>query len=537
MDTQSISYAASSTLSPLADSSRTQLLNRVLMTVIIVGMLAHLLTLTIHPRVFIDEAWISNASWTWLTTGVNFDSMHAGVLDQFGYEWLNRFFVGQAPYVISFGLFGLGLFQARLVAWFFGAVLLFSTVMAARRLHGLTVGLLAAVFLMLSLPFLQASRWRQDIMLTAFVMLAFWLALMALQDGKLWAHFLAGFLLGVGLDVHQSATLFIPALAALYLFYYGKAVLVRRGTWAVGIGGAVGLAIFAAIHLLPSPETYSKLMSFHVASGGQAELPVTHPTSLIASLIGELGRYGFRRNPVDLVLIGIAGLWMLKRRTRADVLLLVFAAVGFADFVLFSGNKTNLYAIHMYPFFMLMVAVLFVSLLRYATRVDRSRWVRFVSIAGLVLYAGYGTFRLAQTISTTQGYDYYSITNQIRAVLPPQARVMGMPMWWFGLADYDYRSSLSLRYYEFYNDYDVNEALEVMHPDYIIFDEVQSVVLAAEGETLPPGLAGYAVPEEPFLAFLEERGERILAFEDPYHGNFEIYAIDWGQPEGEQPGG
>lgn len=40
----------------------------VLVVVLAAGMLVHLLTLTIHPRVFIDEAWISNASWTWLTT-------------------------------------------------------------------------------------------------------------------------------------------------------------------------------------------------------------------------------------------------------------------------------------------------------------------------------------------------------------------------------------------------------------------------------------------------------------------------------------
>jgi hypothetical protein len=245
---------------------------------------------------------------------------------------------------------------------------------------------------------------------------------------------------------------------------------------------------------------------------------------LFSSLLGEFGRYAFRRNPVDLLLIALGGLWLLKRRSGADIRLLAFAGVGFADFVLFSGDKTNLYAIHLYPFFMLMVAILFVSVLHEG---ERSRILRLGGILTLVLYISYGTFQMVRTISSTQDYDYYTITDQIRAVIPAKARVMGMPTWWFGLADYDYRSSLSLTYYEFYDGYDVTKALETIHPDFVIVDAAQGYVLRAEGEVQPPSQARFGVSKEQFLGFLEAHGKNVLTFDNPYHGHFEIYSISW----------
>jgi hypothetical protein len=197
------------------------------------------------------------------------------------------------------------------------------------------------------------------------VMLALWLALWAFRHERAWwAHLLAGFLIGVGMDVHQSAFMFTPALAALYLGQYGRKLLVRRGTWLAGIGGAAGVGIWVAIHILPSPETYSTLMQFYFSGGADAEMPIANPATLVESAVREFGRYGFRQNPLDLALIAAGGALLLWRRSVADRLLLAFTGAAFVSFVLFSGNKTNLYAIHLYPLFMLIVAQLFAALFR-----------------------------------------------------------------------------------------------------------------------------------------------------------------------------
>lgn len=500
-------------------------LSWLLMAGLVATMLFHLAMLTQHPRVFIDESWLANSSWMWLTTGANYDSMHHEVFKQFGYEWILRFFLGQAPYVLSYSLFGLGLFQTRLVAWVFGGVLLLLTALVGRRLYDLNAGLLAALLLALSLPFLQASRFRQDIILTALVMLALWLALWAFRHERAWwAHPLAGFLIGVGMDVHQSAFMFAPALAALYLTQYGRKLLARRGTWLAGVGGATGVGIWAAIHVLPNPETYSTLMQFYFSAGADAQMPIANPATLFESAVREFGRYGFRQNPLDLALIAAGGALLLWRRSLADRLLLAFTGAAFMSFVLFNGNKTNLYAIHLYPLFMLIVAQLFVTVFR---RFPGARARQAVVALVAALFVAYSGLRVVSAVRSTLGYDYYAITNQLRSAIPLDARVMAMPLWWLGLADYDFSSSLNLAYHRFYNGYDAAEALAVIRPDYVVFDEVQSVVLADEGEALPQGLNAYRVSRMGFMQALAERGELVLTFSDPYHGGFEVYALRW----------
>lgn len=488
-------------------------------------MVFHLLTLTQYPRAFIDESWLANGSWTWLTTGANYDSIHHEVFKQFGYEWIVRYFLGQLPYVAAYSVFGLGLFQTRLVAWLFGGVLLTLTVLIGRRLYDLNTGLLAALLLALSLPFLQASRFRQDIILTAMVMLALWLALWAFRHERAWwAHLLAGFLIGVGMDVHQSAFMFAPALAALYLVQYGRKLLVRRGTWLAGVGGAVGVAIWVAIHILPSPETYSTLMGFYFTTGADAEMPITNPATLLDSAVREFGRYGFRQNLIDLVLIVVGGGLLLWRRSDADRLLLTFTGAAFLSFILFNGNKTNLYAIHLYPLFMLIVAQLLVTLFR---RFEGAPVLRAGTALLAVLFAAYSGIRVLNNTLRASDYNYYAITDRMREVIPTDARVLAMPIWWLGLADYDFSSSLNLAYYRFFNDYDTAEALAVIRPDYVVLDEVQSVVLADEGEELPQGLNAYRVSRAGFMQVLDDYGERVLTFTDRYHGSFEIYALRW----------
>ena len=112
---------------------------------IVIIEISHLVFLTAYPPVFIDEIWNANAAWNWLKTGVNFDSMHAGTMDQFGYEWVRWPIIGNVPYLASFALLGLGLFQARLVSWVFGLILLLATIMVGRRSYSLVTGVLAAL--------------------------------------------------------------------------------------------------------------------------------------------------------------------------------------------------------------------------------------------------------------------------------------------------------------------------------------------------------------------------------------------------------
>ena len=62
-------------------SNPPQRLSRIIAVLLILAtvliMISHLVFLTSYPQVFIDEPWNANVAWTWLKTGVNFDTIHS----------------------------------------------------------------------------------------------------------------------------------------------------------------------------------------------------------------------------------------------------------------------------------------------------------------------------------------------------------------------------------------------------------------------------------------------------------------------------
>ncbi len=76
-------------------------------------------------------------------------------------------------------------------------------------------------------------------MLAAVIMTVFGLALFSFERERWWAHFLTGLVLGLAVDIHQNALMFMPALAGLYFVNYRSQLFRKRGTWLCAAGGAL----------------------------------------------------------------------------------------------------------------------------------------------------------------------------------------------------------------------------------------------------------------------------------------------------------
>jgi len=170
--------------------------------VAIVGVLLfNLYSLSSFPPVFIDESWYANVAWNWLTEGVNVDSIHALARQNVPWPYL-----GILPWLISFAVAGLGLVQARTVAWVFGLILIVGTFLVGRRSFGRIVGALAALLVVINPAYLQASHYaRPDIMLAAFGMFSYFLLISGFENERRWSHFFAGLLIGLSIDIHLNA--------------------------------------------------------------------------------------------------------------------------------------------------------------------------------------------------------------------------------------------------------------------------------------------------------------------------------------------
>ncbi len=524
----------STTLSDSTGRTSGLLIPSVLGLAIAVAIIGHLLYMTQYPIAFIDESWNTNTAWTWLKTGINFDAMHAGSLDQLPCSTSRQPYIATVIWGIAFWLMGLGFFQARLISWFFGILLLLVTAMVGRKSYDLNTGLLAAILLSLSAPFLYASHCaRPDIILAVIVMAGYAAALHAFEKNKYWAHFLAGFALGFSTDVHLNGIIFALGLGAVYLWEYRKEFLRQTGTWLAALGGLSGIVYYAVTHIMPNPSCYFALQA--VVDGRSHKLPLMalDPVLLLESLRAEIGRYHFYENGLDFALIGAGLAFFVVRRWRADCWLIAFLSGSSAGFVLLVGNKMDQYAILFYPLFCVIIAETLLSIAR-ERRHPHSLRVFAACLVALLLFNG--AVHAARRLSEQREYDYEEITKKIAGVIPKNARVMGLPTWWLGLSEYDYRSSLNLTFYHFQDGSSLTESLETDRPDILIVDTGLKNLLVDQGyfPSNPdpksvwanPSIV-YWLPLQEFEDFLNLRGRLLLRFSNPWHGEFEIYSIQW----------
>ena len=481
----------------------------------------HLITLTRFPPIFIDESWYSNVVWNWLTTGENADTLHSGMPVTLRWPYL-----GNLPLLLSFALFDLGFFQARLVSWLFGVLLLLLTFIAGRQSFIALTGGLAALLLALSPVYAQASHYaRPDIFLAATGMLSFILVNHSIKYDRIWVHFIAGLIIGVSIDIHQNALLYAMGLSAIYLYTYRKSVLRQTATWMFVAGGLVGVSYYLIVSILPNLGDTLNFYRFSFVNSHPIPVMSLNPIVLLESALDEIGRYKFLDNSLDFVLIGASIVYLLIRRQKADMVYLVFVGTVFSSFVLLAGNKHDIYAILLYPYFIIMVAEVFINFIR-STRDNILGYAFVLTVLALTIFSS--AYHLARSAQSSRGYNYEAITDQIKQVIPKDARVVALPEWWLGMHDYDYKSILGLSFYNLSNGYNLVEGLEAIHPDILIVEDDLRGLLVDQGYFIAnSGFDLYKMPRTEFQDFLSARGEMILDFRDDWHGRFQIYSINW----------
>jgi hypothetical protein len=361
-------------------------------------------------------------------------------------------------------------------------------------------------------------------MLSLVGLLIFLLVVLAFDTERWWCHLLAGVLVTASLDIHPNGILYALGVAALHLLHYRGRILSSRGPrWAVG-GALLGGIYYAVVAALTSPSSFIGYFRFSLGVTHRIPLLEWSVVELLASARAEIGRFHFADNRLAFVLIGAAIAYLAYRRRPTDKHLLAYLLALFVGFVLFVGNKHDIYAILLYPYMMIASAAAIVGLLRARETAAPGR-VFLLSLLGLTIFAE--VFSLARTLGESSEYRYEAITDRIRQAAPHGSRVMGLPHWWLGLSDYDYRSSLSLSYYNVYQGYSLTEGLETIRPDILIVDDGWRGLLVDQGFFEAEGFGIFNMPREEFEGFLEARAERLTEFSDRWHGRFTIYRIRW----------
>jgi 4-amino-4-deoxy-L-arabinose transferase-like glycosyltransferase len=404
---------------------------------IAVFLVANLPFLEAWPTAHNDEARELNAFW--VASGA--DPRARGMDSEFGRDPLYKGGLQGLTVGLVLRGAGLGLLQGRLVSLAWGGALLVLVFLIGRRLYGPVGGALAVVCLAVSRPFLVASHMvRPDIVLAAMLAAICYLALRGVQDRVPWMSLTAGLLLGLALDVHLNTLAFVPLVGLIYVAWAPRFWVDRSTRLFVG-GAVVGGVYYLLARVAPDPTQFADSSAYWL---GIEKRPPVFSSSLPEMLAAELGRFqGYFTDDRLLelaVLVGalaVAAVRAISRR-RLDPMLLGLL-IAFGLFAALASNKTEFYLALFYPWLALLVAGAVVWLASLAPSAARSPLALLAMLAAPLVFGlpdNYEDLSTAATNFADRGY--YALIEEIRPAIPPDASIIGPPLFWIGLSDHSY---------------------------------------------------------------------------------------------------
>jgi len=212
--------------------------------------LMHLYCLDKAPNpVHLDEPWLSDAALQFLKNGRFGFSIFGdlyGLDKDVGFGNIHLF-----AEAMMFKLFGFGLYQARLVSFLSGLLLIWFTYLLGKKLYDRKTGIMSAVLFSLSGMFVDVSHFaRQEMMLALFMAASLYLYLLAKEKRSMILYFITGLLLALSLDVHPNGVAMIVFIRVLFLWEYKSKVFKEKSFWFILCGLFLGVIYFFGVHRL-----------------------------------------------------------------------------------------------------------------------------------------------------------------------------------------------------------------------------------------------------------------------------------------------
>ncbi len=403
--------------------------------------------LTMMPRVNVDEPWLMERAYQVIRTGVPSQPMlglKSAYLLQVGYGYL------LAPWM---GVFGVGLFQARLFNVLMGLGTVLAVASIGRRTINPVTGLMAAALLACDSNFLGGARnARTDVPSVFFVAVALAAYVIGRQRSRGSWFMLAGASLGIAMLVHGNAFWAGIVLFAWYLLDYGLPGFVTSfGYWFAG-GLLLTFGPYLAVVVARWHDVQVQIGNF---AGDR--VPAWRPSVFLHQAALEIGRYrgwyfGLVTNGVPnpllwafeaATVVGIALLLIRAvigaKRTDADpkgarrlLILSVGAALVFACFI---NNKVPVYMPHLAIGFALAggFAVSEVTGLLPMFAYTGPALIALYALSGVAYYE-----KWYASASKTELVPYESTEATLRTLVPAGAKyIYASPMFWTPFHDDD----------------------------------------------------------------------------------------------------
>jgi hypothetical protein len=480
------------------------------------------------PQAYEDESWQASTAYKLMTSGVFGSDLFAGfhAMDQRYYG-----FMPLHPLLLAgvFKVLGVGLAQARTETVVLTLATLALTFALGARLFHAWVGALAVALLVLvrwtgltyvqltGIPLVDFARIsRYDVLVPVIGLgaLHVYLSARSQRGPGLLVH--AGVLAGLAGLAHVYGLFWVIALAALSLWDGRR----RQLLWLL-VGAALPWVPYAAYVLADVPDWRAQTAIY------ASRFELLNPAWYLDNVLQEYHRYGPGLGPpgpgwllrpgfwfllvgVPAALIALARRAIFERDTGARAIL-VPALLMPVLFAVFIKLKLVNYTLIELPIFAVALAWGIVTLW---PRLARRPILVAACCAAILVEGGAALSRLDQAAETTTPYS--SFVSEIRASLPPQARVLGLHTYWLGLEDVEYRSFLvPLNLAD--EGVPLDQALTEVAPDVVLLDARMRAYFDQ---------ADLRADHDRLYAWLSQHtGVVIARIDDPTYGLMEVYRV------------
>jgi 4-amino-4-deoxy-L-arabinose transferase-like glycosyltransferase len=498
-----------------------------LMVVLVAAALLNGLTLLQYPATFVDEGWNASRSLALLQTGRQFAGVDSGIYKQFEGYWTYWPWLGTAIHAAAIQLLGLSLSTMREVSLVFGLALLAVVFQIGAVLHNRRTGLTAAALLAVSMQFMYSSHMaRHDIIVAT---MCYGAIALQISESRFTAtgrralpfrSLLAGLLVGLSLDVHLNGFIFIPTVGVLYLMDSGRTFLKSKPLWAFIVGLAGAVLYYAAMHILPYPQSVAEIAGLSNFAGRAPVFFSADPAVWFNALTGTLGHLDPRILPV----IALATVALIRRGSASDRRLLVLFATVVAVYAVVTSFKTFHYAILIAPAAALLVGALFDIISRRPLR--GSLWSFGETALAVGIVAVVVSLNIVTVWSASNsGYD--RTADKIVQTIPDGASIIGAPTYWFARPYQPYLNWEQLDVYRgYYPGSSMEDAFDYYRPDYVIVDGFVEYFLAGNpGNSVDRQRSGTLLLD--LQQLLGERAVLVGQVETEPYGTVRIYKMAW----------
>lgn len=474
------------------------------------------------PAPFVDEAWFADRALAQIQTGYGFGQLDAGLPNRLdGYEHVLMWF---QPLIesIPIRLFGLSLFAVRSESLVFGIALLIVIYAIVRKLYDSRMAFITMAVAAFSSPFIFSSHMaRPDILIALCGFGALALYLYDRSSGFTPKSVLSGLLIGLAIDIHPNIILFGPVMLGLFLLDFRLGMFRKGRFWGFAIGAAMGLAFYAAVHILPNPQTYAEINRLESSLAHTPTILIPDPEKWLWTIKGTFLLIDVLHWP--LILGAIVLLW--KRRSPSDKRLLVIFATLVGAFTVIVASRPAHYMILLAPPAWLLVGALINYLIKQPWKGTGWLYARTVLVVSLMLTSA--IYAVAPMFKDPTN-DWEATLEHVRQTVPAESMIIGQQNWWFARPEFPYMSWEQIVYYRRYAPGStIEDAFRNLNPDYLIMDQITDGYLLKTMDVYDTEYFSSFVLKSEMEAFMQKHCRIVSSITTANFGNVRIYKIVW----------